>query len=89
MRDDSYDEKSLKVSSKKQRSSKLESEVWHYLDPLGERLGLFSLPLLRCWSEINVGASKYKVWKVGQSEEHAIPLNDAISQILHMKLEKN
>ncbi|KAJ9687701.1 hypothetical protein PVL29_016261 [Vitis rotundifolia] len=43
----------------------------------------------RCWSEINVGASKYKFWKVGQSEEQAIPLNDAISQILPIKLEKN
>ena len=89
MRDDGYDEKSLKVVSKKQRSSKLESETWHCLGPLGERSGPFSLPLFRCWSEINAGASKYKAWKVGQSEEHAIPLNDAISQILHMKLEKN
>ena len=89
MRDDGYDEKSLKVASKKQRSSKLESEAWHCLGPLGERPGPFSLPLLRRWSEISAGASKYKVWKVGQSEEHAIPLNDAISQILHMKSEKN
>ncbi|KAJ9705854.1 hypothetical protein PVL29_003786 [Vitis rotundifolia] len=70
MRDGGYDEKSLKVASKKQRSSKIESET-------------------RRWSEINVGASKYKVWKVGQSEEHAISLNDAISQNLPVKSEKN
>ena len=61
----------------------------HYLGPLGERPRLFLLSLLRYWSEINAGASKYKVWKVGQSEEYAIPLNDAISQILPIKSEKN
>ena len=87
MGDDGYDEQ--RVASKKKRSSKIEREAWHCLGPLGERPGPFSLPLLRRWSEINAGASKYKVWKVGQSEEQAIPLNDAISQILHMKSEKN
>ncbi|XP_034702623.1 zinc finger CCCH domain-containing protein 44-like [Vitis riparia] len=87
MGDDGYDEQ--RVASKKKRSSKIECEAWHCLGPLGERPGPFSLPLLRRWSEINAGASKYKVWKVGQSEEQAIPLNDAISQILPIKSEKN
>ncbi|KAJ9705852.1 hypothetical protein PVL29_003784 [Vitis rotundifolia] len=87
--DDGYDEKSLKVASKKQRSSKIKNEVWHCLGPLGERPGSFSLPLLRRWSEINANASKHKVWKVGQSKEHAIPLNDVISLILPIKSEKN
>ena len=87
MGDDGYDEQ--RVASKKKRSSKIEREAWHCLGPLGERPGPFSLPLLRHWSEINAGASKYKVWKVGQSEEQAIPLNDAISQILPIKSEKN
>ena len=86
MRDDGYDEKTLRVANKKWRSSMLESEAWHCLGPLGRRPGPFPLPLLRCWSGINVGASKYKVWKVGwSSEQHAIPLNDAISQILTIK----
>ncbi|KAJ9705851.1 hypothetical protein PVL29_003783 [Vitis rotundifolia] len=39
----------------------------------------FLLLLLSRWSKINASTLKYKVWKVGQSEEHAIPLNDAIN----------
>ena len=88
MRDDGYDEKNLRVANKKQRSSKFESEAWNCLGPLGKRSGLFLLSLLKRRSEINASASKYKVWKVGQSEEHAIPLNDAISQIFTCKVEE-
>ncbi|KAJ9687696.1 hypothetical protein PVL29_016256 [Vitis rotundifolia] len=77
----------LQVRSKGHLSLKVKHG--HCLGPLGERDRLFLLSLLRHWSEINAGASKYKVWKVGQSEEYAILLNDAISQILPVKSEKN
>ena len=90
MRDDGHNEKTLRVENKKQRYLNLNMN--HGIIKvllLSKRPGPFSLPLLRRWSKINAGASKYKVWKVGQSEEHAIPLNDVISQISPIKWEKN
>ncbi|KAA8536610.1 hypothetical protein F0562_029088 [Nyssa sinensis] len=55
-----------------------ESCEWHCLGPNGERKGPYSMSLLKCWSETTTFALKFKVWKMGQSEESAVPLSDAI-----------
>ncbi|RVX05770.1 hypothetical protein CK203_023766 [Vitis vinifera] len=76
-------------TNEKKTSSEPECKAWHCLGPLGERPGPFSPALLKIWSELNLGASRYKVWKVGHSPEEAIPLGDALCQLFPEKLKKN
>ncbi|WKA00482.1 hypothetical protein VitviT2T_018831 [Vitis vinifera] len=76
-------------TNEKKTSSEPECEAWHCLGPLGERPGPFSPALLKIWSELNLGASRYKVWKVGHSPEEAIPLGDALCQLFPEKSKKN
>lgn len=53
--------------------------VWLCIGTNGEAKGPYSLAFLKHWKEIIPNSSEYKVLKIGQSEENAIPLNDAIN----------
>ncbi|XP_072999806.1 uncharacterized protein At5g08430-like isoform X2 [Typha latifolia] len=52
--------------------------VWHYIDPQGNEQGPFAMKLLRRWREEGFFDDNFKVWRIGQSRENAILLNDAI-----------
>ncbi|PRQ24427.1 putative GYF domain-containing protein [Rosa chinensis] len=54
------------------------SDLWYCMSPLGEMRGPYKLSLLKLWSVSSGNELRYKVWRVGQSKEEAIFLNDAI-----------
>ncbi|MED6106830.1 hypothetical protein PIB30_008217 [Stylosanthes scabra] len=53
-----------------------EVPVWHCMGPQGERAGPYSMSILKCWSPAT--SVEFKVWRVGQGEEEAISLTDAL-----------
>ena len=69
------------TNEKKTSPESSKSEAWHCLGPLGERPGPFIPGLLKLWNELNQGAKRYKVWRVGHTPEEAIPLAEALAQL--------
>ncbi|TVU06067.1 hypothetical protein EJB05_49259, partial [Eragrostis curvula] len=52
--------------------------VWHYVDPQGDSQGPFRLNQLRDWGKEGFFDEGFKVWRTGQTKEHAILLTDAL-----------
>ncbi|CAL5360982.1 unnamed protein product [Camellia sinensis] len=53
--------------------------IWHYVDPQGEVQGPFPMESLKRWSDANYFPPDFKVWRMGQSQEEAVLLSDALS----------
>ncbi|KAL7162926.1 hypothetical protein ACSBR2_043238 [Camellia fascicularis] len=53
--------------------------VWHYVDPQGDVQGPFPMESLKRWSDANYFPPDFKVWRMGQSQEEAVLLSDALS----------
>ncbi|TVU36274.1 hypothetical protein EJB05_18202, partial [Eragrostis curvula] len=53
------------------------TSLWHYLDPQGETQGPFKLIQLWEWRKGGFFDEGFKVWRSGQTKEHAIFLRDA------------
>ncbi|XP_057977660.1 uncharacterized protein At5g08430-like isoform X2 [Malania oleifera] len=59
----------------------LHSSIWYCIGPYGKTKGPYSLSLLKRWVDCSSYASKFKVWKMGESQEKAISLTKIMSQI--------
>ncbi|KAK9286674.1 hypothetical protein L1049_015075 [Liquidambar formosana] len=79
------DEQTPVVAIGKQTLEDQESSIWHYVGPRGETKGPYSMSLLKRWSNSSSYALKCKVWKIGQSQEQAILMGDALHQIFPRK----
>ncbi|EXB28700.1 Uncharacterized protein L484_000643 [Morus notabilis] len=78
----SDDEESEAPSQKEQTSGdKLESLIWHYLDPQGEIQGPFAITLLKRWSDADYFPSDFQIWKTGQSPNEAVYLKDILNRV--------
>lgn len=75
-------EQEANIQSQKQTVENPENCIWHCVGPYGEKRGPYSMSLLKRWSEAYPCASKFNVWKTGQSETEAILLTDALRQFL-------
>ncbi|KAI7985256.1 Uncharacterized protein LOK49_LG14G02247 [Camellia lanceoleosa] len=53
--------------------------MWHYVDPQGDVQGPFPMESLKRWSDANYFPPDFKVWRMGQSQEEAVLLSDALS----------
>ncbi|OMO92318.1 hypothetical protein COLO4_17687 [Corchorus olitorius] len=62
---------------------KLEDPVWYHIVPSGKIRGPYSITLLKDWSDKMSPEIPFKVMKSGQKPEEAVPLTDAIQQILN------
>ncbi|KAF5951976.1 hypothetical protein HYC85_009920 [Camellia sinensis] len=76
--DDDDDNDGSRVALGKQKLKDEDASVWHCMGQSGERHGPHSLSMLKHWGEISPFALKFKVWKVGQSEDNAISLSNAL-----------
>ncbi|KAL7205708.1 hypothetical protein ACSBR2_018604 [Camellia fascicularis] len=76
--DDDDDNDGSRVAIGKQKLEDEDTSVWHCMGQSGERHGPHSLSMLKHWGEISPFALKFKVWKVGQSEDNAISLSNAL-----------
>lgn len=54
--------------------------VWHYVDPQGVVQGPFPMTSLKRWNDANYFDPDFIIWKVGQSQEEAVLLIDALRQ---------
>ncbi|OMO75088.1 Zinc finger, PHD-type [Corchorus capsularis] len=66
-----------------QLTCKLEDPVWYHIAPSGKIRGPYSITLLKDWSDKMSPEIPFKVMKSGQKPEEAVPLTDAIRQILN------
>lgn len=62
-------------------TNKLRSLIWYYLDPQGDVQGPFCLASLKNWKDADYFPSDFKVWKTGQTQDHAVLLSDILSPL--------
>ncbi|GMI74487.1 Needed for RDR2-independent DNA methylation [Hibiscus trionum] len=57
-----------------------ESEkMWHYQDPSGKVQGPFSIVQLRKWSNTGYFPADLKIWRINETQDDSILLNDALA----------
>lgn len=66
-------------SSIQEETEDLSEQLWYILGPR-EIVGPCTVTMMKLWVRIYAGASKYKVWKAGETEADAITLRRAVSQ---------
>ncbi|GJR70630.1 zinc ion binding protein [Tanacetum coccineum] len=71
------------IALSKEELDDTENFQWYLTSSSGDKVGPVSLMALKNWSQ-NLGASELKIYKMGQTEEHAKPLID----VLHLAFPK-
>ncbi|KAJ4966908.1 hypothetical protein NE237_018757 [Protea cynaroides] len=74
----SGDDKCTGHTARNQNLEDPDKSIWYYVDPFGDAQGPFPMSALKRWSDNNYFGPDFKVWKVGQSQEEAILLTDAL-----------
>lgn len=73
-------EQDARSAANRKPSKDEDCPMWYCISPTGLTTGPYAKSLIKEWSDSSTGPLQFKVYKVGQSQDDAIPLTDFVQK---------